>query len=308
MTNEGNPIKRTFKNSVFTHLFSDPKYLFEAYKDLHPEDTETSLADLHAVTLQNVLVDAPYNDLGFTVSDRLVILVEAQSTWTPNIAVRAMLYFATTLKNWINTHDVNLYSSKRVRLPKPELYVIYSGEDEDIPESIVLSRDFYGGEPCGVDASVHVLRGEGDGIFSQYVEFARIGDEAVRAYGRTRKAAQVTIDTCIARGVLVDYLLGRRVEVEDIMIQLYDEEEVLRVFLLDKEREAAARGEKRGLELGEKRGLELGEKRGLELGLEKGQREIAMRMLRRGMGHQEVAELCGVPIERVAEFAATIQA
>lgn len=34
---------------------------------------------------------------------------------------------------------------------------------------------------------------------------------------------------------------------EDITIQLFDEEEVLHVYLLEKEREAAARGEKLAL-------------------------------------------------------------
>ncbi len=64
---------------------------------------------------------------------------------------------------------------------------------------------------------------------------------------QTRKAAEATIERCISRGILVDYLQGRKREVEDITIQLFDEEEVLHVYLLEKEREAAARGEKLAL-------------------------------------------------------------
>ncbi len=53
----------------------------------------------------------------------------------------------------------------------------------------------------------------GKGILSQYVEFARIGDQCIKEYGKTRKAAEATIERCISRGILVDYLQGRKREV-----------------------------------------------------------------------------------------------
>ncbi|MCD8151352.1 MAG: hypothetical protein LUE92_17785 [Clostridiales bacterium] len=71
---------RTVKDSVFRDLFSEKKYLFQLYKALHPEDTESIADDLEYVTLEQVLVHDIYNDLGFLVGDRLLVLVEAQST------------------------------------------------------------------------------------------------------------------------------------------------------------------------------------------------------------------------------------
>ena len=71
--------KRTAKNSVFIDLFRDKRNLLELYKTLHPEDntaTEDSLTD---VTIENVLTDNLYNDLGFIVNNKLMILIEAQS-------------------------------------------------------------------------------------------------------------------------------------------------------------------------------------------------------------------------------------
>lgn len=84
--------KRTAKDSVFLDLFRNKSYLLELYKTLHPEDTGVTEESLANVTIENVLTDNLYNDLGFTVGDRLIILVEAQSTWTVNILVRALLY------------------------------------------------------------------------------------------------------------------------------------------------------------------------------------------------------------------------
>ena len=71
--------KRTAKNSVFLDLFQNKSYLLKLYKTLHPEDeaaTEDSLTD---VTIENVLTDTLYNDLGFIVNNKLMILIEAQS-------------------------------------------------------------------------------------------------------------------------------------------------------------------------------------------------------------------------------------
>ena len=87
-------VKYTVKDSVFTDLFSIPKYLLQLYQALHPEDLETTEEDLVHITLQNILLDRPYNDLGFRVGRRLMILAEAQASWTVNIVVRSLLYLA----------------------------------------------------------------------------------------------------------------------------------------------------------------------------------------------------------------------
>lgn len=69
--------KRTVRDSVFSDLFQNKKYLLELYQTLHPEDTETTEDDLTDVTIQNVLTDDIYNDLGFRNGDRILILVES---------------------------------------------------------------------------------------------------------------------------------------------------------------------------------------------------------------------------------------
>ena len=84
--------KRTVKDTVFTDLFSDPKYLFQLYQALHPEDHETTQDDLKDVTLKSIIADSPYNDLGFRVGDSQFILLEEQSTWSVNIIIRILMY------------------------------------------------------------------------------------------------------------------------------------------------------------------------------------------------------------------------
>ena len=56
-------MKRTVKGSVFTYLFSDPKYACELYQNLHPEDTDVKEEDCKLVTIQNILSNQPGRDL-----------------------------------------------------------------------------------------------------------------------------------------------------------------------------------------------------------------------------------------------------
>ena len=124
--NEDKVMKRAIKDSVFTNLFQDKKYLIQLYRALHPEDMDATEDDLTDITIKNILTDGIYNDLGFAVGDKYIIMVECQSTWTMNI----------------------------IKMPVPELYVIYTGERKTRPRQISLSKEFFDGKKCCVDVKV----------------------------------------------------------------------------------------------------------------------------------------------------------
>ena len=168
---EGTKImKRTIKDSVFTNLFQDKKYLIQLYQALHPEDKAVTEDKLTDVTIENVLTDNIYNDLGFMVGNRLLILVEAQSTWTVNIIIRALMYLIQTYHNYFERTKQSLYRSKKVQLPIPELYVIYTGDRKTKPSEISLTKEFFGGRECCLDVKVKMIYDgkEGD-IINQYI-------------------------------------------------------------------------------------------------------------------------------------------
>lgn len=230
--------KYKIKDSVFTNLFKDKKYLLQLYKALHPEDTNATEEQLKYVTIENILINGLYNDLGFMVGNRLVILVEAQSTWSVNIIIRVLLYLAQTYHDYLAQTKQPLYTSKQVQIPEPELYVIYTGERQERPAEISLSKEFFGCKECAVDVRVKMIydgtvsekTGEGD-IINQYVIFTKVCNEQVKLYGRTKKAILETIRICKDRNVLREYLESREKEVVDIMMVLYDEEEAMRTYV-----------------------------------------------------------------------------
>ena len=71
---------------------------------------------------------------------------------------------------------------------------------------------------------------EGD-IINQYVIFTKVCNEQMRKYGRTRKAVTEAIRICKDRNVLREYLSSKESEVVDIMMVLYDEEEIMRSYV-----------------------------------------------------------------------------
>ncbi len=243
-TEQKEVMKRTIKDSVFTDLFQNKKYLLQLYKSLHPEDDVTE-DDLNDITIKNVLTDNIYNDLGFTVGDKLMILVEAQSSvWTVNIIVRALMYLVQTWHDYFERTKQNLYKSKKVQMPMPEIYVIFTGERKTRPSEISLSQEFFDGKECGIDVRVKMIYDgkEGD-IINQYVLFTKICNEQMKEHGRTRKAVMEAIRICKDRDVLREYLSNRESEVVSIMMVLYDEEEIMRSYV-ESERHEAKRDEK----------------------------------------------------------------
>ncbi len=156
--------KRTIKDSMFTFLFGEPEYTMELYQTLHPEDTTVKDSDVKLVTLQNVLANGMYNDLGFQVRDKLILLVEAQSTFSENIPLRMLLYLAATYKDYVEEHKLSLYRERKVSIPRPELYVVYTGNKKNVPDELKLSSLFEG--DGSVELSVKVLRDDGKGALS----------------------------------------------------------------------------------------------------------------------------------------------
>ncbi len=270
-------MKRTIKDSVFTNLFKDKKYLIQLYQALHPDDKNVTENDIKDITINNILVDDIYNDLGFLVGNRLLILIEAQSTWTVNILFRILMYLVQTYREYFKVTQQDIYNSTKLKMPKPELYIIYTGNRKERPEEISFSKEFFNGENICIEVKAKVIYDgrEGDIIY-QYVTFTKVCQEQTSIYGRSRKAIQEAIRICKNRNVLKEYLESREKEVIDMMMDLYDQEEVMRSYVKSKEHDTKVETAKRYLSLG-------------KLSFE----EIAIGS---GLSVEEVEELAGVQL------------
>ena len=49
------------------------------------------------------------------------------------------------------------YSTTKVKMPEPELYVICTGKQKRKPKYITLSKEFFGGKEIAVDAKIRMI-------------------------------------------------------------------------------------------------------------------------------------------------------
>ena len=233
--------KRTAKNSVFLDLFQDKKNLLKLYQTLHPEDTDATEDTLDIVTIDNVLTDNLYNDLGIMAgNNRLLLLLEAQSSWTVNILIRILLYLAQSYHEYFERTSQSLYKSTKVKMPKPELYIIYTGNKGKKPDIISLSQEFFDGADIDIEVRAKVIyESDTEDIINQYIIFCKVFDEQRKLYGMTEQTVKETIRICKDRNILREYLISREVEVVTIMMSLFDDEQIMRTYLKDAANTAA---------------------------------------------------------------------
>lgn len=217
-------LKRKSKDSVFVKFFQDKKHILQLYQEFHPEVTDLSVDDIQIQTLDSVMVNTIYNDLGFLVKDKYVMLVEAQSTWNPNIALRMLIYLVETFTRYLKSTKQSEHSSSKVRLPKPELYVFYSGAGNK-PDVISLNDEFFDGK-ADIEVKVNVLSKVDTTLSGQYIGFCKVYDE-IRQNGKDGvEIAKETYRICIEKGYLADFMKSHEMEVIDMITQLFDEEEI----------------------------------------------------------------------------------
>jgi hypothetical protein len=177
--------------------------------------------------LKTILVNHVYNDLGFYVKKngeaKFVFLVEEQSYWNPNMTLRLLWYLSEILRRFISQTKQRVHGNAKVRLPKIELYIVYTG-DMDIPDEVSFKDDYFGGD-CPVDLRAKILKKPNvDTIIGQYIGYSKIFNEQKKIHGNSVECAEETVRISIERGYLVDYLTKQREEVVTMMAELFDEE------------------------------------------------------------------------------------
>ena len=175
-----------------------------------------------------------------------MILVEAQSTWTVNILIRILLYLAQSYHEYFQRTSQDYYKSKKVKMPKPELYVIFTGNKGRKPDKISLSKEFFEGADIDIEVKAKVIyESDTDDIINQYIIFCKVFKEQTKQHGMTQKAVTETIRICKDRNVLREYLAQREKEIVTIMMSLFDEEQIMKSFIRserhDEARETAER-------------------------------------------------------------------
>lgn len=228
-------INRKFKDRLFRILFSEKKYALELYNGLNHTNYQDE-NEIEITTLDDVIYMRMHNDISFLINN-FMNFYEHQSTKNPNMPFRGFLYLADSYKEWAESKDVNIYSSKLIKIPTPKFVVLYNGStDMEEEEYLKLSDAFEHKEDIPtLELVVHVINvnyGHNQDLMSrckvlnEYSYFVSKTREYAKAM-KFEEAVETAINTCIEEGILEEFLRRRRADVMSAILTEYDEEKVL---------------------------------------------------------------------------------
>jgi len=268
------------KNSMFSLLFSDKDILRELYSAIEgvelPPDTAIDIN-----TLSNALFMGQINDVSFTVGDRLIVLIEHQSTINENMPLRLLMYVARVYEKIIDR--IKVYQTGLVRIPEPIFIVLYNGRDP-YPEHEVLRlsdafRDTAGlraGNAGGsaLELVVHVyninqgynteLLGKCEALCGYSVFVSKVWE--YRGAMDLEDAMKAAIRYCIENDILRLFLESNSSEVMNMLITEWNLEEAQRAWF--------AQGMDKGRNEGRNEGIEIGMGKGRDEGRDEGREEV----------------------------------
>jgi hypothetical protein len=279
---------REHKDSLFAFIFGEKETALELYCAItgkkYGPDVKVEMA-----MLENPLYNTLMNDVSFTINDKLVVLVEHQSTICLNMPLRMLLYIARWYERY--TKESDIYRRKAIPIPRPEFIVLYNGEADMPSDAMDLNlADSYleSGDIC-LNLKVQVRninKGHNPEFARQsptlngYETFTAIARECVRVKKMTlEEALDTATEECIKSGLLVKYLKLYRTEVRNMWATEWKMEDAL--------------------EIRAKEAWEDGLEEGLEKGLEKGKMETAEKMLAEGFDANTISRISGLSVEAI---------
>jgi hypothetical protein len=234
------PPNREYKNSLFTALFKDKDALLELYNATTGSGYGPE-TDIVIHTLTDIFYRGQRNDVSFLMDHKLIVFIEHQSTLNPNMALRIFLYAAGVYKELI---DQEALYGKQIDLPRPELFVLYNGNEYIDDKTIVKLSDSFmkvaGHDQIDIEVTVTVYNineGHNAAIMEQcrtlkgYAAFV----SKVREYqgpmdglsreerkAALREAIWKAITYCVDHDILRDFIVRNAGEVVNMLTAEFD--------------------------------------------------------------------------------------
>jgi predicted transposase/invertase (TIGR01784 family) len=241
----------------------------------------------------------PMNDISFTIDNRLVVLIEHQSTINNNMPLRLLMYVARIYEKIINSNKK--YRKKLEKIPSPEFIVLYNGVDSypDYKE-LRLSDAFKNADDLKTERNDHlpfelivqvynINHGHNEEILkkcevlSDYSFFIDNIRENQKKKFPLDEAVESAIEYCIDKNILKDFLEKNSSEVRNMLITEYNRDEEMEALCEE--------------------AWEYGLEEGLEKGREEGIINTARNALAKGITVETVREITGLDKEVVEQLA-----
>ena len=266
-------VNRAHKDRLFQRVFADKKDLLDLYNAINHTDYANP-DELEITTLEDVIYMSMKNDMSFIISSTLN-LYEHQSTFNPNMPVRGLMYFARLYEGYIKQHDLDIYASRLVNLPRPQFIIFYNGRNEYPDEMVLKLSDAFvpeaSGEPileCRA-TMLNINYGHNNTLLNScrrlhdYSYFIAKVNEYIDSQHTVEYAISKAIDHCIENDILADILIKCKSEVTSMLLTEFDE----KLYKKTVYREGFEDGVNEGFERGHKSGISEGFERGHKNGI-----------------------------------------
>jgi len=301
-------VNRNYKDSVFTALFNDPDALRELYSAIEgvsiPQDMEIDIN-----TLSDVLLKGQLNDVSFTIDNRLVVLIEHQSTISENLPLRLLEYIGKIYEKII--HYERRFQRRLEKIPKPEFIVLYNGK-ESFPEhkELRLSNAFMDVEglkltdsdklPLELIVNVYnINQGYNQEMLMKSLTLYNYSvlTSKIWEYRNSKlpleEAIELTIKYCVDNNILREFLKKHGSEVYSMLYGEYRIEDEIAVVMREAREDGFAEGREEGREEERKEGDK-------KLHAEK--LNIAQNLLAEGSTSEFVQKITGLSLEEIAKL------
>lgn len=204
------------------------------YNALHGTSLTLSETKIEPLILEQTVYVGRYNDVSMLVNNRIIVLVEQQSTINENMPFRFLEYVSRVYEKLIPLEK--RYKHHLIKLPKPEFYVFYNGEEDYPAEKTLRLSDSFVSEknsqdfPLELCAKVYNINKRNDTSVVKIVQncvplsgYAKLTEYAREAKHQGRKDfLDYAVLRCIKEGTLSEYLKRNSTEVRNMLIGEYD--------------------------------------------------------------------------------------
>ena len=223
---------RRYKDSVFADLFGEDKNakknFLSLYNALHGTHLDSS-TELKPLRLDNVMYMSFCNDVSCLIDNKIIVLAEHQSTVNANMPVRFLEYVSRLYEQIQNPRD--RYLRKLKKIPSPEFYVFYNGEEKYPSQAELKLSDAFAVKSAkpSMELLVKVINinyNKDDKLLEkckpleEYTLFVETVRRHIRLDGKN--GFKNAIKECIQNDILRDYLERKSREVMNMLIAEYD--------------------------------------------------------------------------------------
>lgn len=227
-------VNRQYKDRLFKFVFKEKEDLLQLYNALNGTDYNNP-DDVEVNTLEDVVYMGMKNDISFLLTD-VLNLYEHQSTFSPNLPLRGLFYFARLYQKIIG-NEKKIYSGKLIELPYPQFVVFYNGTMKEPERQVLELQDAFpkwaNKENAALNCKAVVLN-INLGYNKEVMEKCKKLKEYAQYIARVRKYLEIkydieaaidkATDECIAEGILEQILRDNRGEVRSMILTQYDEQ------------------------------------------------------------------------------------